>query len=296
MRPWNRFYEKAVALRSREHAALHRLRAEHPERAPEGARPGGIPVRALPRTLQRRRRRVHRGCVGRADLRLVAHRRDLRRHRRGGHAPVRRGQLHAQRAGVRRRRSRTSSGTTTGRPTSARPPAPTATGASGSRSWPRSSATSRTATAPTRSARTGTSRCGTSRRGCTRSGDNGYFELYETPWPACCRAIPECAWAVRPARRASRRHCIRSLITGALNTGTKLDFVTYHRYGDDDGLPIADVTDAVAFHANIAERRRHDRRQDRRSSWARSSTTSSAPAGCRTSRATPRSPPATSPR
>ena len=30
---------------------------------------------------------------------------------------------------------------------------------------------------------------------------------------------------------------IRSLIAGAINTGTKLDFLTYHRYGDDDGLP-----------------------------------------------------------
>ena len=32
---------------------------------------------------------------------------------------------------------------------------------------------------------------------------------------------------------------------------TKLDFLTYHRYGDDNGLPVADVTDAVAFHTSL---------------------------------------------
>jgi xylan 1,4-beta-xylosidase len=41
------------------------------------------------------------------------------------------------------------------------------------------------------------------------------------------------------------------LIAGSINTGTKLDFVTYHRYGDDDGVPIADVADAVAFHESL---------------------------------------------
>ena len=66
----------ARSRRSREHAALHRLRAQHPERAPEGARPGRVPVRALPRNLQRRRRRstprtrrARRSTTGRASTR-----------------------------------------------------------------------------------------------------------------------------------------------------------------------------------------------------------------------------------
>ena len=67
-------------------------------RAPQGARAGRLPVRALPRHLERRRRRLSgRTPCGRGtpDLRLVAHRRDLRRRRGGGHAPAGRDQLHA---------------------------------------------------------------------------------------------------------------------------------------------------------------------------------------------------------
>jgi xylan 1,4-beta-xylosidase len=43
----------------------------------------------------------------------------------------------------------------------------------------------------------------------------------------------------------------RSLITGSISTGTKLDFLTYHRYADDPGGAIGDVTNAVAFHAEV---------------------------------------------
>ena len=41
------------------------------------------------------------------------------------------------------------------------------------------------------------------------------------------------------------------LIAGSINTKTKLDFLTYHRYADDHGLPVADVADSVAFHESL---------------------------------------------
>ncbi len=129
------FLRKDGRLRPRAHGAVHRLRSQHPERAPQGARAGRIPVRAVPRALRRRRRGLRGRSVGRADLRLVEHRRHLRRHHRGGDAPAGRDQLHPQGAGIRSDAdAHLCSGTTTSRPTSARPPAPTATGASGPRS------------------------------------------------------------------------------------------------------------------------------------------------------------------
>src|SRR6478736_5351719 len=135
-------------------------------------------------------------------------------------------------------------------PTSARRPARPATGANGSRSWRNSSATWRIATAPTRSAPTGTSRCGTSLRGCTPWATPAISSSIGTPSPGCSRATRVCAWAVRrPPGEVPG--LFRSLIAGSINTGTKLDFLTYHRYADDPGGSIGDVTDAVAFHADV---------------------------------------------
>ena len=50
------------------------------------------------------------------------------------------------------------------------------------------------------------------------------------------------------------RGLISTLIAGALNNNIKLDFLTYHRYGDDNGLPVADVADTVAFHSTLMTR------------------------------------------
>ena len=44
---------------------------------------------------------------------------------------------------------------------------------------------------------------------------------------------------------------IRTVIIRSINNAIKLDFLSYHRYGDDNGGTIPDVTNAVAFHANI---------------------------------------------
>jgi xylan 1,4-beta-xylosidase len=78
-----------------------------------------------------------------------------------------------------------------------------------------------------------------------------YFDLYRNTVAGLLQGDPEVRVGGPAGSSGESSSLIRSLITGAFNTGTKLDFVTYHRYGDDDGLPIADVTDAVAFHKSL---------------------------------------------
>ena len=82
-------------------------------------------------------------------------------------------------------------------------------------------------------------------------GDTGYFELYKNTVAGLVAADPGVRVGGPAGSSGESSSTIRSLITGAFNTGTKLDFLTYHRYGDDDGAPVADVTDAVAFHAGL---------------------------------------------
>jgi xylan 1,4-beta-xylosidase len=82
-------------------------------------------------------------------------------------------------------------------------------------------------------------------------GDTGYFELYKNTVAGLVQADPGVRVGGPAGSSGESSSLIRSLITGAFNTGTKLDFLTYHRYGDDDGSPIADVTAAIAFHAGL---------------------------------------------
>jgi xylan 1,4-beta-xylosidase len=82
-------------------------------------------------------------------------------------------------------------------------------------------------------------------------GDGGYFELYRNTVAGLLQGDPGVRVGGPAGSAGESPSMIKMLITGSINTTTKLDFVTYHRYGDDNGLPIADVTDAVAFHANI---------------------------------------------
>ena len=80
---------------------------------------------------------------------------------------------------------------------------------------------------------------------------NGYFELYENTVAGLLQGDPGLRVGGPAGSAGESPGSIRTLITGSLNKGIKLDFISYHRYGDDNGLPVADVKDAAAFHANI---------------------------------------------
>ena len=82
-------------------------------------------------------------------------------------------------------------------------------------------------------------------------GDDGYFELYKNTVTGLVAADPQVRVGGPAGSAGESAGTIQMLIAGSINTGTKLDFVTYHRYGDDNGLPIADVADAVAFHESL---------------------------------------------
>ena len=68
-------------------------------------------------------------------------------------------------------------------------------------------------------------------------GDNGYFELYRNTVAGLVAADPEVSVGGPAGSSGESTGLIKMLIAGSINTGTKLDFVTYHRYGDDDGVP-----------------------------------------------------------
>ena len=82
-------------------------------------------------------------------------------------------------------------------------------------------------------------------------GDAGYFELYRNTVTGLLQGDPGVRVGGPAASAGEVPGLFRSLIAGSINTGTKLDFLTYHRYGDDPGGSIGDVTNAVAFHAEV---------------------------------------------
>jgi len=82
-------------------------------------------------------------------------------------------------------------------------------------------------------------------------GDGGYFELYRNTVAGLVQGDPGVRVGGPAGSAGESPSLIKMLIAGSINTGTKLDFLTYHRYGDDNGLPIADVADAVAFHESL---------------------------------------------
>jgi len=84
-------------------------------------------------------------------------------------------------------------------------------------------------------------------------GDDGYFELYKNTVTGLLAGDPGLRVGGPAGSAGESPGLIQKLIAGALNTGTKLDFLTYHRYGDDNGLPIADTTDAIAFHKTLVD-------------------------------------------
>ncbi len=82
-------------------------------------------------------------------------------------------------------------------------------------------------------------------------GDNDYFELYKNTVAGLVAADPQVRVGGPAGSSGESGGLISMLIAGSINKGTKLDFLTYHRYGDDDGAAIADVAGAVAFHDSL---------------------------------------------
>jgi len=83
--------------------------------------------------------------------------------------------------------------------------------------------------------------------------DGGYWDLYRNTVTGLLQGDPGLRVGGPAGSAGESPSMIRMLITGSINSGTKLDFLTYHRYGDDNGLPIADVTDAISFHASLVD-------------------------------------------
>jgi len=84
-------------------------------------------------------------------------------------------------------------------------------------------------------------------------GDGGYWDLYKNTVTGLLQADPGVRVGGPAGSAGESPSMIRMLITGSLNSGTKLDFLTYHRYGDDNNLPVADTADAIAFHASLVD-------------------------------------------
>ncbi len=82
-------------------------------------------------------------------------------------------------------------------------------------------------------------------------GDNDYFELYKNTVAGLVAADPQVRVGGPAGSSGESGGLIPMLIAGSVNSGTKLDFLTYHRYGDDDGAAIGDVAGAVAFHDSL---------------------------------------------
>jgi xylan 1,4-beta-xylosidase len=84
------------------------------------------------------------------------------------------------------------------------------------------------------------------------AGDAGYLELYENTAAGLLRGDP----AVRvggPAGSAGESPSLVAVLIDAAKTRHwKLDFITYHRYGDDDGK-LADAEGMQTFHRGLVE-------------------------------------------
>ncbi|HXU02504.1 MAG TPA: hypothetical protein VN903_16180 [Polyangia bacterium] len=78
-----------------------------------------------------------------------------------------------------------------------------------------------------------------------------YFDLYKNTVAGLLQADPQLRVGGPAGSSGESSGAIRSLITGAFNGGIKLDFLTYHRYGDDNNAMVADVNGAVAFHKSL---------------------------------------------
>jgi xylan 1,4-beta-xylosidase len=82
-------------------------------------------------------------------------------------------------------------------------------------------------------------------------GDNAYFELYKHTVAGLVAADPQIKVGGPAGSAGESAGLIQQLVAGATNTATKLDFLTYHRYGDDNNGPVADVAGAIAFHDSL---------------------------------------------
>jgi len=82
-------------------------------------------------------------------------------------------------------------------------------------------------------------------------GDDGYLNLYRNTVAGLLQGDPMVRVGGPAGSAGESPGLIQQLITGSINFHAKLDFITYHRYADDNGLPQADVTDTVAFQKSL---------------------------------------------
>jgi xylan 1,4-beta-xylosidase len=82
-------------------------------------------------------------------------------------------------------------------------------------------------------------------------GDSAYFELYKNTVAGLLAADPGVRVGGPAGSAGESAGLIQMLIAGSINTGTKLDFLTYHRYGDDNSAPIAGTAVALSFHESL---------------------------------------------
>jgi xylan 1,4-beta-xylosidase len=82
-------------------------------------------------------------------------------------------------------------------------------------------------------------------------GDGAYFDLYKNTVAGLVAADSGVRVGGPAGSAGESPGLIQMLIAGSINTGTKLDFLTYHRYGDDDSVPIASTGLAISFHESL---------------------------------------------
>ena len=84
-------------------------------------------------------------------------------------------------------------------------------------------------------------------------GDNGYIDLYRHTVAGLMQADPMVRVGGPAGSAGESPGMIQQMIMNALSATNpvKVDFLTYHRYGDDGGTPAGDATDVVAFHKSL---------------------------------------------
>ena len=78
-------------------------------------------------------------------------------------------------------------------------------------------------------------------------GDAGYWELYKNTVTGLLQGDPGLRVGGPAGSSGESPSLIRTVIIGSINNAIKLDFLSYHRYGDDNGGAIADVTTRSPF-------------------------------------------------
>jgi xylan 1,4-beta-xylosidase len=84
-------------------------------------------------------------------------------------------------------------------------------------------------------------------------GDDGYVELYRNTVSGLLQADPMVRVGGPAGSAGESPGMIQRMIQTSLSTATpvKLDFLTYHRYSDDNSQVAGEATDVIAFHKSL---------------------------------------------